>query len=216
LPRTTTAAAERLTDVFTHVLGPDWAPPAAPHWPATFTHKTTGRQFSLALDHHRLLLITTVPGTPEGRAWQRSETYTPDLAGHATLASWVADGDLHTAVDALAVIVERLLQHPLPERDTAPDPLETERERLAERAMELNDAASKFCAGIIWSRPVAADAHLLAELARNLSETATRVDELRGCAPNRSDQPTPPPARQHLRGRVRKVLTELADLLPGN
>ncbi|WP_370424337.1 hypothetical protein AB8O64_36915 (plasmid) [Streptomyces sp. QH1-20] len=184
MPRTLTAIpAERLTTVVTGILGTEWTPPANPAWPVVFTNEAADRELTLYPDrkNSRLVFVLTPADTDDdfGRR-QRYAKYTPALTGHDTIDSWLADGDLDAVADALAVILERLVELPLPERAAHPDPLGAERERLAKHAQELAAHASYFAAGLIWSQPVADDAQRLATLARDLAHTATRVDELRG------------------------------------
>ncbi|MFI9080948.1 hypothetical protein ACIGW8_31520 [Streptomyces sioyaensis] len=179
---TTAAPAERLTGVIADVLGTDWVPPTAPDWPAAFTNEAIDRQLTVYPDrlNHRLVFITASTDDPDDFARQRFGKYTPDLTGHDTIDGWLADGDLDAIADALAVILERLVGQPLPERAAHTNPLEDEREQLAKQAKELAAHASHFAAGLIWGQPVAADTQQLSTLAQHLAHTAVRVDELRG------------------------------------
>ncbi|MGW1007710.1 hypothetical protein [Streptomyces sp. NPDC002520] len=179
----TTAAPDRLTAVLADVLGTDWTPPPALDWPVVFTSEAIDRDLTCYPDRKNSRLIFQL--SPAGAASNDFSRrlfakYTPDLTGHDSIHGWLADGDLAAVADALAVILERLIEQPLPERVALADPLQTERERLAEQARELAANASYFAAGLIWSQPVGDDAQRLATLARNLAHTATRVDELRG------------------------------------
>ncbi|MEV2255883.1 hypothetical protein AB0I94_35905 [Streptomyces sp. NPDC050147] len=183
MPRTLTKLpAERLTTLVTGILGTDWTPPAAPNWPAVFTNEAVDRQLTVYPDrrNHRLVFIAAAADDPDNFARQRFAKYTPDLTGHDTIDGWLADGDLDVVADALAVILERLVELPLPERAVHVTPLETERELLAKQAQELAAHVSHFAAGLIWSQPVGDDAQQLATLAQGLAHIATRVDELRG------------------------------------
>ncbi|MFE7614345.1 hypothetical protein [Streptomyces sp. NPDC057496] len=182
MPRTTTAASDRLTAVVAEVLGTGWTPPTEPDWPVVFTNEAADLQLTLYPDrrNHRLVFTAASADNPDDLARERFGKYTPDLTGHDTIESWLADGDPDTAADALAVILQRMVEQPLPDRDTRPDPLEHERERLAEQARELAAHTSYFAAGLIWHQPVGDEARKLAALAQNMAHTATRVDELRG------------------------------------
>ncbi|WP_405748171.1 hypothetical protein OG422_31270 (plasmid) [Streptomyces sp. NBC_01525] len=177
---TTMAPAGRLTTVLADVLGTDWARLTS-DWPVVFGNEAVDRQLTVYPDrlNHRLVFIST-PQACDDFAQQRFAKYTPDLTGHDSIDSWLADGDLDTVADALAIILERLVEQPLPERATHNDPLQTEREHLAEQATKLAAHASRFAAGLIWGQPVTDGAQRLATLALNLAHTATRVDELRG------------------------------------
>ncbi|MFC9431641.1 hypothetical protein [Streptomyces sp. NPDC056987] len=180
MPRTVpTALTERLTDVVTGVLGTGWTPPASLDWPASFLNEAAGRELTIYPDrlNNRLTFITA---STDDFDCQRLAKYTPDLTGHDTIDDWIADADLDAAADSLAVILQRLVDQPLPERIPRPDPLEREREQLAKQAKELAAHAGHFAAGLIWSQPVTDDARGLATLAQRLACTATRVDELRG------------------------------------
>ncbi|MGW9398644.1 hypothetical protein [Streptomyces sp. NPDC055642] len=183
MPRTLTQLpAERLTALVTGILGTDWTPPTDPEWPVVFTNEAVDRQLTVYPDrlNHRLVFIAASTDDPNDFARQRFAKYTPDLTGHDTIDGWLADGDLDAVADALALILERLVELPLPERAAHADPLQTERERLAKHAKELAAHASHFAAGLIWSQPVADDAQRLVTLAQGLAHNATRVDELRG------------------------------------
>ncbi|MGW2331654.1 hypothetical protein ACWC5C_38720 [Streptomyces sp. NPDC001700] len=179
---TTTAPAERLTAVIADVLGADWTLHTAPDWPAAFTNETADRQLTAHPDrlNHRLVFVVASTDNPDDFARQRFAKYTPDLTGHDTIDSWLADGDLDTVAGALAVILERLVEQPLPERAAHTNPLEHELDQLAKQAKELAAHASHFAGGLVWSQPVAADAQRLSTLAQHLAHRATRVDELRG------------------------------------
>ncbi|MGA4953739.1 hypothetical protein [Streptomyces lydicamycinicus] len=179
---TTTPPVERLTTVVADVLGSDWTPPTRPNWPALFTNEGAARQLTIYPDrlNNRLVFITASTDEPDAFDRQRFGKYTPDLTGHDTVDGWLADGDLVTVADALAVVLERLVEQPLPERAADTDPLEREREHLAKQAKELAAHASHFAAGLVWSTPVADDAQHLSTLAQGLAHVATRVDELRG------------------------------------
>lgn len=184
MPRTITKAApDRLTAVLADVLGTDWTLPTVPEWPAVFTSEAADRDLTCYPDWKNGRLIFEL--SPAGAASsdfdrRRFAKYSPDLTGYDTIHDWLARGDLAAVADALAVILERLVEQPLPERVALADPLQTEREHLAEQAKELAAHASHFAAGLIWSQPVAGDAQRLATLAQGLAHTATRVDELRG------------------------------------
>lgn len=184
MPRTITKAApDRLTAVLAAVLGTDWTLPTVPEWPAVFTSETADRDLTCYPDwkNGRIIFELSLAGAASGDFDRRLfAKYTPDLTGHDHIHAWLADGDLDAVADALAVILERLIELPLPERVPLADPLQTERERLAEQARELAANASYFAAGLIWSQPVGDDAQRLATLAQGLAHTATRVDELRG------------------------------------
>ncbi|MFE1452685.1 hypothetical protein [Streptomyces olivaceoviridis] len=173
----------RLTAIVADVLGTDWTLPTVPEWPAVFTSETADRDLTCYPDwkNGRIIFELSPSGAASGDFDRRLfAKYTPDLTGHDSIDGWLADGDLAAVADALAVILERLIELPLPERVPLADPLHTERERLAEQARELAANATYFAAGLIWSQPVGDDAERLATLARDLAHTATRVDELRG------------------------------------
>lgn len=184
MPHTITESPNaRLTAVVADVLGTEWTPPTALDWPAVFTSETADRDLTVYPDWKNGRLIFEL--SPAGSASndfdrRRFAKYTPDLTGYDTIHDWLASGDLAAVADALAVILERLVEQPLPERVALADPLQTEREHLAEQARELAANASYFAAGLIWSQPVGDDAERLATLARDIAHTATRVDELRG------------------------------------
>ncbi|WP_331729662.1 hypothetical protein [Streptomyces platensis] len=183
MPRTITQdPAKGLIAVVTGILGGDWTPPASTAWPAAFTNEGAERQLTVYPDrrNNRLVFVTASTDDPDDFDRQRFGKYTPDLTGHDTVDGWLADGDLDAVADALAVILERLVEQPLPERAAHTDPLEHEREHLAKQAKELAAWASHFAAGLVWSQPVADDAHRLSTLAQGLAYIATRVDELRG------------------------------------
>ncbi|WDM16488.1 hypothetical protein J3S85_36390 [Streptomyces lavenduligriseus] len=181
MPRTiTTAAPNRLTAVLADILGTDWTLHPVPDWPAVFTSEAADRDLTCYPDwkNGRLVFeLSPAAGDFDRRLFAK---YTPDLTGHDTIHDWLAAGDLAAVADALAVILERLIERPLPERLPLADPLQAERERLAEQARELAAATSYFAASLIWSQPVGDDAERLATLARTLAHTATRVDELCG------------------------------------
>jgi len=184
LPSTATEApAARLAAVVADVLGTDWTPPTEMDWPVVFTSEAADRDLTLYPDrkNRRLIFELSPAGAATGDFDRRLfAKYTPDLTGHDSIDGWLAHGDLAAVADALAVILERLIELPLPDRVALADPLQTEREQLAEQARELAANASYFAAGLIWSQPVGDDAQRLATLARDLARTATRVDELRG------------------------------------
>ncbi|MGA5363959.1 hypothetical protein [Streptomyces purpurascens] len=184
MPRTiTTAAPERLTAVLARILGTDWKLPTVPEWPAVFTSEASDRDLTCYPDwkNGRLVFELSPAGAASNDFGRRLfAKYSPDLTGYDTIHEWLADGDLAAVADALAVILERLVEQPLPERVALADPMQTERELLAEQARELAANTSHFAAGLISSQPVADDAQRISILARELAHTATRVDELRG------------------------------------
>ncbi|MFJ3513147.1 hypothetical protein [Streptomyces luteogriseus] len=184
MPRTITEAPNaRLTAVVADVLGTAWTPPTVQDWPAVFTSETADRDLTLYPDwkNSRLVFELSPAGATSNDFDRRLfAKYTPDLTGYDTIHDWLAHGDLDAVADALAVILERLVELPLPERTAHADPLQKEREQLATHAKELAAHAAHFAAGLIWSQPVADDAQRLATLAQGLAHTATRVDELRG------------------------------------
>ncbi|MBP5904623.1 hypothetical protein [Streptomyces scabiei] len=183
MPRTITAApAERLTAVVADILGTDWTPPVSPDWPAVFTNEAAALELTLYPDrlNNRLVFILAPADDPDAFGRRRYAKYTPDLTGHDTIDGWLAHGDLTAVADALALILERLVEQPLPERTANTNPLEREREQLAKQAQELAAHAAQFAAGLVWSQPVADDASHLVSLAEQTAHTATRVDELRG------------------------------------
>ncbi|MFI0265867.1 hypothetical protein [Streptomyces luteogriseus] len=81
---------------------------------------------------------------------RRYAKYTPDLTAHDTIDGWLAHGDLAPVSDALAVILERLVDQPLPDRTSDTTPLEREREQFAKQAQELAAHAAQFAAGLVW------------------------------------------------------------------
>ncbi|SES31414.1 hypothetical protein SAMN04487983_104227 [Streptomyces sp. yr375] len=182
MPRTLTAIpADRLMTVVTGILGTEWTPPAAPEWPLVLTNETADRELTLYPERKNARLVFVLaPADTDDFGRRRYAKYTPDLTGHDTIDAWLAEGDLDAIADALALILERLVEQPLPERTAHHDPLGAERENLAKQAQELAAHATYFAAGLIWSQPVGDDAQRLATLAQGLAHTATRVDELRG------------------------------------
>ncbi|MFI1169313.1 hypothetical protein ACH4UM_38580 [Streptomyces sp. NPDC020801] len=178
----TAAPAERLTAVVADILGTDWTPPVSPDWPAVSTNEAATLELTLYPDrlNNRLVFILAPADEPDAFGRRRYAKYTPDLTGHDTIDGWLAHGDLTAVADALALILERLVQQPLPERTVNTNPLEREREQLAKQAQELAAHATQFAAGLVWSQPVADDARRLVSLAEQTAHTATRVDELRG------------------------------------
>ncbi|MFJ3630348.1 hypothetical protein ACIPQ3_30090 [Streptomyces albidoflavus] len=129
----------------------------------------------------RIIFTTASLSAPDRR---RHAKYTPDLAGHADIDTWLADGDLDAVADALAVVVRRLIDQPLPEPVAPhPDPIGREMEQLAKHAQELARLTAQFAAGIIRGEPVADKAGRISHLAQLTEQSATRVDELRGPAP---------------------------------
>ncbi|MEU3262144.1 hypothetical protein ABZ694_30915 [Streptomyces albidoflavus] len=181
MPSTTETPAARLAAAIAEILGTDWTVPHAPDWPAVVTSEAADRDLTFYPDRkHGRLIFELSPASSDDFDHRRFAKYTPDLTGHETIDSWLADGDLAGVTDALALILERLIDRQLPDRVPHADPLHTERERLAEQSRELAATAAYFAAGLIWLQPVGADAQRLATLARDLKQTATRVDELRG------------------------------------
>ncbi|MFK8851773.1 hypothetical protein [Streptomyces sp. Ac-502] len=178
----TMAPAQRLATVLVGILGADWTTSASTDWPTVFTHEAADRQLTAYPDrgNNRLAFIVGPADGEDDFARQRFGKYTPDLTGHDTIDGWLAEGDLEAVADALAVILERLTEQPLPERMVRTHPVETAREHLAQHARELAAHASHFAASLIWAQPVADDAQRLVGLAQALAHTATRVDELRG------------------------------------
>ncbi|MFD6876961.1 MULTISPECIES: hypothetical protein [unclassified Streptomyces] len=112
----------------------------------------------------------------------------PDLAGHDGIDAWLADGELDTVADALGVVVRRLIDQPLPEPfGSYPDPVSREVDQLAKHAQELALLTAQFSAGLIREEPVADKAARITHLAKTTEQSATRVDELRGPATDRTD-----------------------------
>lgn len=195
----TPAPAERLTAVLSGVLGTGWTPPVSTEWPAAFTNEAEGWQLTVYPDRRndRLVLIVGPVDGADDFAHQRFGKYTPDLTGHDTIDGWLTDGDLDAVADALATILQRLVDQPLPARVADTNPLDTQRQQLAEHARELAAHASHFAADLIWAQPVADAARRLVSLAQTTAHTATRVDELRGYNGTRRDpgHPAPPGPR---------------------
>ncbi|MFF1545992.1 hypothetical protein [Streptomyces sp. NPDC058291] len=182
-PTITKAAPDRLTAVLADILGTDWTLPTVPEWPSVFTSEAADHDLTCYPDWKNGRIIFEL--SPAGAASsdfdrRRFAKYSPDLTGYDTIHDWIARGDLTAVADALALILERLVEQPLPERTANTNPLEREREQLAKQARELAAHAAQFAAGLVWSQPVADDARHLVSLAQNAAHTATRVDELRG------------------------------------
>src|SRR4051812_1376988 len=109
--------------VVTSILGTDWTPPANPEWPLVFTNETADRELTLYPDRKNGRLVFFVsPADTDDFGRRRYAKYTPDLTGQDTIDAWLAGGDLDAVGDALAVILERLVELPLPERTAHPDP----------------------------------------------------------------------------------------------
>ncbi|MFJ6661615.1 hypothetical protein ACIQNG_35490 [Streptomyces sp. NPDC091377] len=178
----TITPAGRLTAALAAVLGPAWTQPTVRDWPVVFTHESDDSDLTVYPDRkHSRLVLELAPAGLDDFSHRRFATYTPDLCGHDTIDGWLAHGDLDTAADALALILGRLVDQPLPERPEPPiTPLEREREQLARTARELSAHSTQFAAGLLWSLPVTEDARRLVALAKLTLRTATRVDELRG------------------------------------
>ncbi|MFD8621447.1 hypothetical protein [Streptomyces sp. NPDC059513] len=186
MPRTLTALpADRFMAVVTGILGTEWTPSASPGWPLTFTDQDGNRQLTVYPEplNNRLTLVVAAADDPDDFNQQRLGRYTPNLNGYASMGAWLADGDLDDVADALAVVVRRLIDQPLPEPVAPhPDPVGRELEQLAQHARELARLTAQFAAGLIRGEPVADKAARITHLAQLTEQSATRVDELRGPA----------------------------------
>jgi hypothetical protein len=182
MPRPAAHAPDRFIAIVGEIVGNEWTPPNAPNWPVNFTHTAADRTLTIYPDRRnsRIIFTTAAVTAPNRRCHAK---YTPDLAGHDSIDSWLADGDLDAVTDALGVVVQRLIDQPLPEPVTPhPDPVGRELEQLAKHAQELARLTAQFAAGLIRGEPVADTASRITHLAKLTEQSATRVDELRGPA----------------------------------
>ncbi|MEE6269162.1 hypothetical protein V2E29_26440 [Streptomyces diastatochromogenes] len=190
MSRTLTALpADRLMAVVTGILDTGWTPPTSPEWPLVFTHEATDREVSFHPEpkNRRIVFYVGPAGAEDAFGRRRYAKYTPDITGHDSIGSWLADGDLAAVADALAVVIRRLIDQPLPETVAPhPDPVGREMEQLAQHALELARLTAQFSAGLIRGERVADKASRITHLAQLAEESATRVDELRGPAPART------------------------------
>ncbi|MFF2927163.1 hypothetical protein ACFVTP_32965 [Streptomyces celluloflavus] len=186
MPRTLTALpADRLMTVVTGVLGAEWTPPASPEWPLVFTQETADLELSFHPEpkNRRIVFFVGPAGADDAFGRRRYAKYTPDITGHDSIGAWLGDGDLDAVADALAVVVRRLTDQPLPEAIAPqPDPVGREMEQLAQHAQELARLTAQFSAGLTRGEPVADKASRITHLAQSMEQSSTRVDELRGPA----------------------------------
>ncbi len=182
MPRPAAHAPDRFIAIVGEIVGSEWSPPSVPNWPVNFTRTAADRALTVYPDrkNSRIIFTTASLAAPDRRCHAK---YTPDLAGHDDIDSWLADGDLDAVADALGVVARRLIDQPLPEPG-APhlDPVGREMEQLAKHAQELARLSAQFAAGLIRGEPVADKASRIRALAEQTEQTATRVDELRGLA----------------------------------
>ncbi|MEU6680920.1 hypothetical protein [Streptomyces sp. NPDC046925] len=174
-------APERFIEIVAQSAGSEWTPPNILDWPVNFT-RTADRTLTIYPDrnNNRIIFTTTAATAP---ARECHAKYTPDLAGHDGIDGWLADGDLDAVADALAVVVRRLIDQPLPQPSAPhPDPVGREMEQLARHAQELARLTARFDADLIRGEPVADKASRITHLAQLAEQSATRVDELRGPA----------------------------------
>lgn len=183
MPRPAAHAPDRFTAIVREIVGSEWSPPSATNWPVNFTFADADRVLTVYPDrmNSRIIFTTASLTAPDRRCHAK---YTPDLAGHADIDTWLADGDLDAVADAFAVVVRRLIDQPLPEPAAPhPDPVGRELEQLAQHAQELARLTAQFAASLINGAPVADKAARITHLAQLTEQSATRVDELRGPAP---------------------------------
>ena len=164
MPQPAAHAPERFIAVVGESAGREWTPPTVPNWPVAFTRTAADLVLTVYPDrlNNRIVFITASLTAPDRR---RHAQYTPDLSGHDTIDTWLADGDLEAAADALGAVVRQLIARPLPE------PVSQELEQLATRAQEMGVAA-KVAAGLVRGESVA--------------DAASRVGELPAPAPART------------------------------
>ncbi|MFB8123331.1 hypothetical protein ACFVG1_23930 [Streptomyces bacillaris] len=182
MPRPAAYAPDRFIAIVGEIVGSEWSPPSVPNWPVNFTRTAADRALTVYPDrkNSRIIFTTASLAAPNRRCHAK---YTPDLAGHDDIDSWLADGDLDAVADALGVVARRLIDQPLPDPVTPhPDPVGRELEQLAKHAQELARLTAQFAAGLIRGEPVTEAASRITHLAQLTEQSATRVDELRGPA----------------------------------
>lgn len=117
MPRPAAHAPERFIAILGEIVGSEWSPPSVPDWPVNFTRPAADRALTVYPDRkNSRIIFTTAAVTAPGRRCHAK--CTPDLAGHDDIDSWLADGDLDAVADALGVVVQRLVDQPLPEPAT--------------------------------------------------------------------------------------------------
>lgn len=172
--------AQRLTAILREITGGEWELDASPDWPVHFTHPGTARQLTVYPERRngRIAFIVEQKDAPFRMS---AASYTPDTTGHRDLNDWLAHADLAAQSDAVAVILLRLIEQPLPApAATRTDPTEYAVQQLATQSRELARLTAQFAAGLVRGEPVADSASRIATLAQRTAQSATRVDELRG------------------------------------
>ncbi|MEU8842680.1 hypothetical protein AB0D97_26695 [Streptomyces roseus] len=186
MPRPPAHAPDHFIAMVGEIVGNEWSPPSVPNWPVNFTRTAADRALTVYPDRKNSRIVFTMAAVT-APDWRCHAKYTPDLAGHDDIDSWLADGDLDAVADALGVVVRRLIDQPLPEPVTPhPGPVGRELEQLAKHAQELARLTAQFAAGLIRAEPVADAASRITRLAQLAEQSATRVDELRGPATART------------------------------
>ncbi|MGP3950955.1 hypothetical protein [Streptomyces sp. 7N604] len=185
---------ERLASLLRLRFGEAWVPDPVTGGYSALLRTRTGRAMCATPDPatNRIILQAWVDWdwvTP-------TAVYTVDPAGHRDLAYWLSCGDLTDAGHAMKQRLQSLLDQlePVPPLTDGGEPVdlnaaEQQLEHLAAQAGELTRQSVQFTAGLVYRKPVAADAQHLVRLAGHTARIAGRVDTLRGHAPTTDSVP---------------------------